>query len=331
MVIRFIAKFFLIMLLLISNITSVLAATNVTTSKLDFGSIRVGQPTQSATIGVTTAGSYEVNSTNITSRTSPTAGEITTTYTASGIGEWFWGTTKTYTATATPGTLSCSSGHCQTSGAACTIQVTPILEQTNFQIRVQAWSGSGSGTNETKLGGRLSISAGCSGGTYTGPIAVEVRNTTDNETDSVNLNVQVVLEPQPITISNVQDMDFGTLLSHQTHTVTISPASNCTMQNPSMKADTVCQAGQFEIENNEPGSRSVTITFPTSINLTNTSSNDTMTVSSFTGKIGSTDIIPSGNTITTGNQYIYVGATLTVPQGASSGDYQGNYTVTIGY
>ena len=322
------AKFFFTLLLLVGNITSVYAATTASgTQALDFGTIRVGQPIQSATIGVNYDGNYDGNGTNIISRSSPIAGEITTTYTISGIGELF-GTTKNFTLTATESTLSCASGNCQTSGTSCTLTVTPIPTSTNFQIRTQFLSTQG--TNKTNLGGRLSIPAGCSGGTYNGQIPITVRNTSDNQTSSTQMNVQVILEPQPITISNIQDMDFGSLLSYQAHSVTISPTGVCTMQNPSMKADNICQAGQFEIQNDEPGSRSVTITLPQSINLTN-SSNDTLTLSSFNGKIGSEDILQTGNTITAGNQYIYIGATLAIPQGSSSGDYTGNYTVIVSY
>ena len=320
-------KYSFIFLLLICNAHSVFASSSqISVSQtLNFGTIRIGQPTQSATISVTYDGNYDGNGTNIVSRTSPSAGIVTTTYNRTFLD---FGYNKNYTLTASNNVLSCASGNCRTSGATCSITVTPQPTTDSFTISTGAFVYSR--THDTNIGGQLSISAGCSGGTYNGQIPITVQNTSDNQTYTTQMNVQVILEPQPITISNIQDMDFGSLLSYQAHSVTISPTGVCTMQNPSMKADNICQAGQFEIQNDEPGSRAVTITLPQSINLIN-SSNDTLTLSSFNGKIGSEDILQTGNTITAGNQYIYIGATLAIPQGSSSGDYTGNYTVIVSY
>ncbi|MDO4183954.1 MAG: DUF4402 domain-containing protein [Rhodospirillales bacterium] len=131
----------------------------------------------------------------------------------------------------------------------------------------------------------------------------------------------------PLTITQSENMNFGTMLSSSAHNVTLDHADGRTSTVNAMLVDDKANApksGKFVIKNGGTSAVTATISLPAS---TTVSANETsLTVDTFTS-----DFPTGSNNIPAGDTNLKVGATLHVTANAPAGDYTGQYTVTINY
>ena len=131
----------------------------------------------------------------------------------------------------------------------------------------------------------------------------------------------------PLSITAVTgangDMNFGTMISTQAHTVTLDNAHNRTGSVSAMLIEDVSNSphsGTFTINNGGTAPVAASLSLPDSTTISGTGS---LTVDTFTSNFSSP--------VATGNTTVSVGATLQVPAAATAGDYTGEYTVTLSY
>ncbi len=131
----------------------------------------------------------------------------------------------------------------------------------------------------------------------------------------------------PVTITESEDMNFGTMLSSQAHNVTLDHADGRTSTVSTMLVDDSANApksGKFVINNGGTAPVTATISLPASTTVSANGTN--LTVDTFTS-----DFPTGSNNIPAGDTDLNVGATLHVTVNAPAGDYTGQYTVTISY
>jgi hypothetical protein len=130
----------------------------------------------------------------------------------------------------------------------------------------------------------------------------------------------------PIAITNSSDLAFGLLSpTGAAGTVVLTPASTT-----SRSANGVTLLGTLPVS-----SATYTITGETDAlykidlpagNIAITDGTNSMNVNNFTMNLNST-----GNVMASGNNMLYVGATLNVPADQPHGEYVGSYNVTVTY
>lgn len=137
----------------------------------------------------------------------------------------------------------------------------------------------------------------------------------------------------PLTLTENTSLHFGTM------SVQASTDGTCVLATDGTRT----QTGGVDLSSATPtattASYSVTgavsttyaITLPTSISVTDGSSN-TMTISSFKAKATSTGTDGTTGTLSaSGTDGFSIGATLTVPAGQATGAYTGSFDVTVAY
>lgn len=133
----------------------------------------------------------------------------------------------------------------------------------------------------------------------------------------------------PVSITQDQGLDFGTMISPSSATTVTIAASNGarTSTNDSILVGTSeGAAGRFEITGAD--GQSVDVTLPSQVTLSNSSDGE-MTVNNFSvynGNNGETTFNLTGTSAT-----MNVGATLNVGADQAQGTYTGSYTVTVSY
>lgn len=132
----------------------------------------------------------------------------------------------------------------------------------------------------------------------------------------------------PLSITAVTgangDMNFGTMISTQAHTVTLDNAHNRTGSVSTMLVEDSSNpphSGTFTITNGGTAAVAASLVLPDSTTIGSSGTN--LTVDEFSSDFSSP--------IPTGNSTVLVGATLHVPAGAAAGEYTGQYTVTLSY
>ena len=131
----------------------------------------------------------------------------------------------------------------------------------------------------------------------------------------------------PLTITESEDMNFGTMLSSSAHNVTLDHADGRTSTVNAMLVEDSANApksGKFVINNGGTAPVTATIALPASTTVT--ANGTSLDVDTFTS-----DFPTGSNNIPVGNTNLHVGATLHVTANAPAGDYTGQYTVTISY
>jgi hypothetical protein len=129
----------------------------------------------------------------------------------------------------------------------------------------------------------------------------------------------------PISITWVQDLEFGTLAGDGTSagTVTINPVSGAkTVAGGAYDFGGISNPATFDVRG-KPNT-SYTIILPGSVTLS--SGGDTMTLGSFTSSPSGT-----GSLGTPGKETVQVGATLQVGISQPAGTYSGTFTVIVNY
>lgn len=131
----------------------------------------------------------------------------------------------------------------------------------------------------------------------------------------------------PLTITQSENMNFGTMLSSQAHNVTLDLADGRKSTVNAMLVDDSANAqksGKFVINNSGTDPVTATISLPASTTVSANGTN--LDVDTFTS-----DFPTGSNNIPVGNTNLKVGATLHVTANAPAGNYTGQYTVTINY
>lgn len=228
--------------------------------------------------------------------------------------------------------MSCTN-NCSSKASNCTITVSNIVNEPSSQ------SISAGRDKNFFIGGTITIPPNCGSGTFTGSASVHCGlNATliipMNSTCDPTLNISVVLQPQPITISvdSSQNLNFGQILSKSAHTVTVTPNGTCSSSDPAMiLSSSNCSAGKFYIEKNDIDARSVSININANP-LTNANGSGPLTLSNFALTLNGASVSPNSSiSVTQSNSTLLVGASLNIPQDTNMGTYQGNYVVTISY
>jgi len=134
-----------------------------------------------------------------------------------------------------------------------------------------------------------------------------------------------------ISISTVDTpLNFGSIIPSTDTAGTVEIAANSLKgDSPSVSVVTMasianCSPGHFKVYGD--AGRAYAVTLPTDdVTLTRSGGSETMTVGTFTAN-------PStGYALTGGEQALAVGATLNVGANQYSGEYRGQYTVTVAY
>ena len=156
-----------------------------------------------------------------------------------------------------------------------------------------------------------------------GTLSVNAQNGTQTKTASANSSATIVT---PIAITNSSDLAFGLLSPTAADgTVVLTPASAT-----SRSANGVTLLGTLPISSatytitGEPDAL-YKIDLPI-VNIPITDGTNTMNVSNFTMNLN-----PTANVMASGNNMLYVGATLNVPANQPHGEYVGTYNVTVTY
>lgn len=117
-------------------------------------------------------------------------------------------------------------------------------------------------------------------------------------------------------------LNFGTLCqADYAQTVTVSPQGNVTYEQTFCPASGSVSADSFTLS--AANGTDFTVTLPDSVTLSN--GTDNLTVSAFTYACS------GGCTVQNGSQQFTVGGTLSIPDGVSTGNYEGNYSVSVTY
>ena len=301
--------FWALLVCFLSVINNALADNANMTQAMNFGSVRLSNPQNSAIVVLGSDGTYGTQ-TNIATSSGQKNGIVR--YERTG---WFSLPTITAITTST-GNLECSTpatcSGCSVSFDNLTVNPAShrfsLLEfDTNFNY-----------------GGRITIPANCGYGTFEGALTINYRSSGSGTPPSPSLTVNLVIDPQPVNVQSTQDLSFGAVLSTVTHDVVVSPngsrQSSAYVINDSSYPPT---NGIIKISKEEAGSRTVTVAVDSQTSISNGGTSLTVDLV--------TDLPTSSITLTSKDTYINVGGTLHVTQGAPAGEYNGTYRIEVTY
>lgn len=169
--------------------------------------------------------------------------------------------------------------------------------------------------SDWNIGGMVTIYPNC-----TGVFEGTLNFTSNGQTVSVPTRM-VVGDIQTISVTPQDDLDFGDILSTTASTVTVgtngvrtcSPASVCVANQSSN--------GTFRVENSSATAQTFTVDCPSGAVQMGNGSN--FYIDSFICSTSSNSVSSSAPAT------VNVGATLHVPQGQASGEYNTTYTITV--
>ena len=221
--------------------------------------------------------------------------------------------------------LVCSAPNCTTSAQSCNVTYKGTKSNNIDVASNSSWG--------IRLGGILSIPQNCGSGTFTGIATVNLKygassSSANTSFGTMNINITAHVnssgESHSATVSNEQDLDFGTMISNasSSHQVTVSTAGVRTPTNYTIGNDG--NNGIINITNQGAAAFSANVSVPASVTMYKGGTSNPMTATLTPSSSGSITLNPGSN-------YINIGGTLTVPSGQPSGDYSGNYTVTVSY
>lgn len=139
------------------------------------------------------------------------------------------------------------------------------------------------------------------------------------ESATGNIKAKIVA---PVSISEQDSLDFGTMIAPTDTSKTVTIATNGTRSgDSSILVGNGGQAGLFNVKGADSQSMTISVTDSTTL----TGAGDPMTVDNFVTEPAST------LTLTGTSGQIKVGADLTVGQGQDAGEYTGTYKITVSY
>ncbi len=226
--------------------------------------------------------------------------------------------------------LQCLNQDCTTAAQSCNVTFTGNNVGSN-QGKYISVTKNKRGT--MRVTGVLNIPANCGSGTFTGVGSITPKYgtssssmNTSGSTMSFNITAHINSSgsSHSATVSSEQDLDFGTMISNasSSHQVTVSTAGVRTPTNYTIGNDG--NNGIINITNQGAAAFSANVSVPASVTMYKGGTSNPMTATLTPSSSGSITLNPGSN-------YINIGGTLTVPSGQPSGDYSGNYTVTVSY
>ena len=303
--------FWALLVCFLSVINNALADNANMTQAMNFGSVRLSNPQNSAIVVLDSDGTYGTQ-TNIATSSDQKNGIMQ--YQNTTIWTLFSGQTVTANATAT-GTIACTT---PATCSGCSVSfdnmvVNPTSRNVGFY-----------GTGNFNYGGRITIPANCGYGDFSGSLSVSY-NASSAGNVTGTLSVSLVIDPQPVSVQSTQDLSFGTLLATATHDVVVNPdgtrQSSLYVVND---ASYPYHNGIIQITKQESGSRPVTVTVDSQTSISN--GGTSLLVDLVTNPPAS-----SITSLTSKDTYINVGGTLHVTQGAPAGEYNGTYRIEVAY
>jgi spore coat protein U-like protein len=132
-----------------------------------------------------------------------------------------------------------------------------------------------------------------------------------------------------IAISNVDDLDFGSILQSATAgTVVVAPDATGSVTSALSVGVGSTESAEFTVTGSPNATYSITLpsaalTLTPALGATNTT---VITVNPFTSSIDLGGVLDDG-----GEQTIYVGGTLNVPANPTADSYSGAFNVTVAY
>ncbi len=184
-------------------------------------------------------------------------------------------------------------------------------------------------------GMRLNIPASVGTGVWTGTTTIVLRRYASGSyvdvgtVTGVPIRVKISGSLPPITVAKTQDMNFGTVSTTSAHNVTINPSScNVSSTSPSGLISTAsAKCGIFTIKNEGASAQALTsVTLPSSVTLSGSNGGAmSLDITSYPA-VSSITSVPASTTTS-----VYVGGTLHVLSSNVAGTYSGNYTITVNY
>lgn len=295
--------FWALLVCFLSVINSALADSVSMTRAINFGSVRLSNPQNSAIVVLDSDGTYGTQ-TNIATSSGQQNGIMR--YTINTI-------LRQVTANTTgTGSLACST---TATCSGCSISFDNMVVNPTSRSLFFWQSG------DFNYGGRITIPANCGYGTFSGSVPVSYSYNGVTGTLPVNF----VIDPQPVSVQSTQELSFGTLLATATHDVVVNP--NGTRQSSLYVVNDASYPyhnGIIQITKQESGSRSVTVAVDSQTSISN--GGTSLLVDLVTSPVAS-----SITTLTSKDTYINVGGTLHVTQGAPAGEYNGTYRIEVTY
>ncbi|MBE6450402.1 MAG: DUF4402 domain-containing protein [Alphaproteobacteria bacterium] len=184
------------------------------------------------------------------------------------------------------------------------------------------------------IGASVKISGFCETDTYKGSVNIPY-SLADEEgiaviDDTPDATLQVAVETDnPITISNISNMSFGTVVSPTAAgTIVLAPDGNVTLNNVTMLSKKDATAGQATVSGVAGRTIQASVS-PESLEIKTSDNANSMTVDTFTFAPSTVFTLPAGDGLSTQN--IAVGATLHVGKDQPAGSYTGSFTVNLIY
>lgn len=302
--------FWALLVCFLSVINNALADSASMTQAMNFGSVRLSNPQNSAIVVLDSDGTYGTQ-TNIATSSDQKNGIMR--YQATDFAAIFG---RQVTASTTgSGSLACST---PATCSGCSVSFdNMVVSPTSQSI------GLFDNNKNFNYGGRITIPANCGYGSFSGSLNVSYSYRNGNVTGQLTINL--VIDPQPVSVQSTQDLSFGTLLATATHDVVVNPdgtrQSSLYVVND---ASYPYHNGIIQITKQESGSRSVTVAVDSQTSISN--GGTSLLVDLVTSPVAS-----SITTLTSKDTYINVGGTLHVTQGAPAGEYIGTYRIEVTY
>ncbi len=170
------------------------------------------------------------------------------------------------------------------------------------------------------IGAQIAIPGPPCQGVFEGTAYLEA--TVDNESQTYPLAVKIVIGDLPaISVIPQDELDFGDILSTAASTVTVGTSGVRTCSPASVCVGNQSSRGSFRVESSSNTAQTISVDCPSGAVQMGNGSN--FYIDSFICSTSSNSVSSSAPAT------VNVGATLHVPQGQASGEYNTTYTITV--
>ena len=274
--------------------------------------------TQSGTYVVDEYG-IVTHSSNLKTITSPTAGLYRCTETLNGNNGYYWATDPVCSQAITP------------SGCAATITI-KFVDASGVGGTAN-WALTNGQTRDELYGITLVIPQNCPPGKYTSSCAPNLYGVNGKPPNNATVNPMTftfTVVPY-LTITEISQLHFGVIASQPASTCQVVVAHTGARSGTAFLMPRAPHATAAEFQITGTPNTSFSVSLPSSVSLKDNSGGSggvTLTVGTFTSSTGAFSGL---STNSSGTATLQFGGTLSVPAGAPSGTYTGDYTVTVNY
>ena len=172
-----------------------------------------------------------------------------------------------------------------------------------------------------RIGAVVKITADCTG-VYETSLSFSVGENPGSANHTYNFGVKMIVGDIPtITVTPQDDLDFGNILSTTASTVSVGTSGIRTCSPASVCVANQSSNGTFRVENSSATAQTFTVDCPSGAVQMGNGNN--FYIDSFICSASSSSVSSSAPAT------VNVGATLHVPQGQASGEYNATYTITV--